>query len=219
MNNETAILDTYSITVINAAQKASPSVVNIAVTHTGKNHGSNEQNMRGGGSGFIFTPDGYILTNSHVVHDVKDIDVTLNDGRNAKAQLIGDDPDTDLAVIRISLSNLIAAQMGDAKNLHVGQLVIAIGNPYGFQYSVTAGVISALGRSLRTINGRLIDDIIQTDAALNPGNSGGPLLNTNGEVIGVNTAVILPAQGITGYLFCNTDKCGKVCGSAVNPRR
>jgi S1-C subfamily serine protease len=206
MDNEAAILDTYSTTVVSAAQKASRSVVNIAVTHTRKNHSSNEQNIRGSGSGFIFTPDGYILTNSHVVHDVKDIDVTLNDGRNAKAQLIGDDPDTDLAVIRISLSNLTAVQMGDAKNLHVGQLVIAIGNPYGFQYSVTAGVISALGRSLRTINGRLIDDIIQTDAALNPGNSGGPLLNANGEVVGVNTAVILPAQGICFAIPINAAK-------------
>jgi len=127
MNNETAILDTYSSTVVNAAQRISPSVVNIAVTHTGKNHSPNEQNIRGSGSGFIFTPDGYILTNSHVVHDAKEIGVTLNDGRQDNAQLIGDDPDTDLAVIRISLSNLIAAQMGEAKNLHVGQLVILTG--------------------------------------------------------------------------------------------
>ncbi len=206
MNHETQLLDTYSATVINAAEKVSPSVVNIAISRATKHPHRQEQEIRGSGSGFIFTPDGYILTNSHVVHDVKDIDVTLNDGRNAKAQLIGDDPDTDLAVVRISLSNLIAAQMGDAKNLHVGQLVVAIGNPYGFQYSVTAGVISALGRSLRTINGRLIDDIIQTDAALNPGNSGGPLLNANGEVIGVNTAVILPAQGICFVIPINVAK-------------
>jgi S1-C subfamily serine protease len=206
MSHEAQLLDAYSATVINAAEKVSPSVVNIAISRPTKHPHQQEQNIRGSGSGFIFTPDGYILTNSHVVHDVKDIDVTLNDGRYAKAQLIGDDQDTDLAVIRISLSNLIAAQMGDAKNLQVGQLVIAIGNPYGFQYSVTAGVISALGRSLRTINGRLIDDIIQTDAALNPGNSGGPLLNANGEVIGVNTAVILPAQGICFAIPINVAK-------------
>jgi S1-C subfamily serine protease len=206
MNNQTQTLDVYSTTVINAAEKVSPSVVNITISRAIKHSHQQEQEIRGSGSGFIFTPDGYILTNSHVVHDVKDIEVTLSDGRLARAQLIGDDPDTDLAVIRISLSNLIAAQMGDAKNLHVGQLVIAIGNPYGFQYSVTAGVISALGRSLRTINGRLIDDIIQTDAALNPGNSGGPLLNANGEVIGVNTAVILPAQGICFAIPINVAK-------------
>jgi S1-C subfamily serine protease len=206
MNNQTQTLDVYSTTVINAAGKVSPSVVNITISRAIKHSHQQEQEIRGSGSGFIFTPDGYILTNSHVVHDVKDIEVTLSDGRLARAQLIGDDPDTDPAVIRISLSNLIAAQMGDAKNLHVGQLVIAIGNPYGFQYSVTAGVISALGRSLRTINGRLIDDIIQTDAALNPGNSGGPLLNANGEVIGVNTAVILPAQGICFAIPINVAK-------------
>src|SRR5690606_6122313 len=206
--DDVELLDAYSRAVVAAVERVGPAVVRVdveaAAPGPGRRPGRRDRAVQSHGSGFIFTPDGLVLTNSHVVRHARRVSVELEGGRQSVASVIGDDPATDLAVLRIDGSRLPYVEFGNSRNLRVGQLVIAIGNPLGFQSTVTAGVVSAVGRSFRTEIGRLLDDIIQTDAALNPGNSGGPLVDSGGRVVGVNTAVIARAQGICLAVGINT---------------
>ena len=213
-NGESALLDAYSEAVTKVVDNVLPAVVRIDVSHLmprrsrpqSRPADSGSERVTGSGSGVIFTPDGFILTNSHVIHKTTAITVVLSDGRTSRGFLIGEDPYTDLAVVRVNEHDLPVATLGESRSIRIGQLVIALGNPFGFQGTVTTGVVSALGRSLRAEGGRLIDNVIQTDAALNPGNSGGPLVNSRGEVIGINTAAIPWAQGICFSIPIDTAK-------------
>jgi S1-C subfamily serine protease len=195
-------MDSYSETIIEAVEKVKTAVVKIELYKKDQN----KETLTGTGSGFLFSSDGFLFTNSHVVHNAEIIKIKLHDGSSTLASLIGEDPDTDLAILKISGSEFTPVKLGDAEILKIGQLVIAIGNPLGFQHTVTVGVVSALGRTLEGQTGRMMDSMIQTDAALNPGNSGGPLINTDGEVVGVNTAAIRGAQGLCFAISISTAK-------------
>ena len=221
MNADHEALDAYSLAVTSVAERVSPAVVNVSVTRqvrlrtrSGERRG---QEASGAGSGVVIAPDGYILTNSHVVAGAGPLQITTNDGHEIAAERVGEDPHTDLAVIRVPGDGLASVSLGDSDALRVGQLVVAIGNPFGFQSTVTAGVISALGRAFRTRTGRLIENIIQTDAALNPGNSGGPLCNGSAHVIGINTAVIAYAQGLCFAIPANT--ANRIAGQLISKGR
>jgi len=205
MVDDAGLLDAYSRAVTSAVEKVGPAVVHIAVRQSSQNSQRAPREAQGSGSGFAFTPDGFVLTNSHVVSNASEIVVTFADAESCRATLIGEDPDSDLAVLRVDVQGRLPfAALGAQKPVMVGQIAIAIGNPLGFQHTVTAGVVSALGRSMRSRTGRLIDNVIQTDAALNPGNSGGPLISSQAEVIGVNTATIMGAQGICFAIGADT---------------
>ena len=193
--NDGDALDAFSRVVVNVAEKLRPAVVNLRV---------GQGSRAGSGSGVLFTPDGFLLTNHHVVQGSENVRVRLNDGSELSGRVVGNDPWTDLAVVQIEGNTFPFAALGDSARLKVGQLAVAIGSPLGFESTVTAGVISALGRTLRSVSGHLVDNIIQTDAALNPGNSGGPLVDSHGRVVGINTAIIQPAQGICFAVPVNT---------------
>jgi S1-C subfamily serine protease len=192
--------DAYSRAVTAAVSRVAPAVAHVRIERAKAARGARD----GAGSGFLITPDGFLVTNSHVAGGATRIEVTLSDGRTAGAEIVGDDPDSDLAVLKVAADDLDCVRFADSSTVRVGQVAIAIGSPYGFQHTVTAGIVSALGRSMRASTGRLLDNVLQTDASLNPGNSGGPLVDARGEVIGVNTAVILPAQGICFAIAAST---------------